>query len=680
MMKRALSMLLLPAVVMVMMMVPALAQSTTTDYVWAEAGLALRHPAGWTAVPAGDAERRTLTITAPAQGDALPAVLQVIVLPAVPESERDTWLTEALRALEVQPARPFSLVEEDIERRVALARSRDGAQIGRGWIQTGPEGTLLLVGRAAVTDDIGFIRRFNALSHSLTTMLDLPLPAVAPGRRWQQVAGTADGLFAWTNPAALLFLPPERVLLVDATAGLVTLDAHTGAVLALVPFAAAAQPVAAAAGPDGSLYIADTLCACVQRWWAGGWSIASAGYAAGAPGSLAVAADGTLYATDAGPDGLPLVRALAPEGRETRLLFPSPLTALPLLFMGPDDRLHALTLEGAVLRLAGDAFSPAGTLEVEGGLPGVRALAPAAGGGAWLAVPDGVLGVDAAWQVTERRLLAGLLPEPPLNATVTVTALAAAPDGGLFLGAAGDFGGVALALQPGLPAGRTGDERLRPGQVVAGALDARTRSQMWTFGARAGDPVQVYVSSDLFSGLDVALRLIAPDGREVAFVDMLEVTADLAARFPESLPLNPADPALLVPRLPQEGVYVLLVERSSGAGTYQLGLSQPQPLPETPAPVYGALSEALPEQTYTLAARAGDLLTITVSEAGGTLLPALRLYNARGDEIAYADSLSSPAPGINAQLVQVRLPGSVSVRVVRQDGSGPYRLTWQQTR
>jgi hypothetical protein len=170
----------------------------------------------------------------------------------------------------------------------------------------------------------------------------------------------------------------------------------------------------------------------------------------------------------------------------------------------------------------------------------------------------------------------------------------------------------------------------------------------------------------------MALRLIAPDGTEVAYNDDQQ-GADLFGIYDAQIP----DIAL-----PQDGTYTVRVEWRQGQGTYVLGVSAEQPLP---APgddgvirLGGRLQDVFPVQRWAFAGRRGDVLTLTLSSAeGGALDPALALYQPDGRLLAYNDDASDAVLETSAQLAQVSLPadGTYTIAATRYEGAGRYSLT-----
>src|SRR5690606_12076696 len=99
------------------------------------------------------------------------------------------------------------------------------------------------------------------------------------------------------------------------------------------PFDNPAHPTAIAIDGVGIVYIGDTVCRCVRRMSATGeWLDPVGSFAGGAPFSLAVGADGTIYATDRIDVGYILRIIGAPRNRTVGLNFNA--SAPPLVTVG----------------------------------------------------------------------------------------------------------------------------------------------------------------------------------------------------------------------------------------------------------------------------------------------------------------------------------------------------------
>jgi hypothetical protein len=219
-------------------------------------------------------------------------------------------------------------------------------------------------------------------------------------------------------------------------------------------------------------------------------------------------------------------------------------------------------------------------------------------------------------------------------------------------------------------AGRVGSTNMIAGNVVQGVLDSTISQQVWTFDGLTGDIITLTAISDFLSAnLDLALRLLAPDGRELAYVDNLE---DLSL-------INPFDSQIDNLTLRQDGQYIVIVEAVFGEGRYHLGLSVSQTIDVSSGQVQitGAVSEALPVQRWLLDGRGGQSIQITMLSNSPTLDPVLALLSLNGNLIAENDDAFDSSLGLNAQITDVSLPsnGQYIIEARRFDGEGTYELT-----
>lgn len=148
--------------------------------------------------------------------------------------------------------------------------------------------------------------------------------------------------------------------------------------------------------------------------------------------------------------------------------------------------------------------------------------------------------------------------------------------------------------------------------------------------------------------------------------------------------------------LPSAGAYTIAVHRNSDQsgdtlGTYDLtvklvGAGEGSPLLVGAAgtAVYdqeltGTLTPAQWYQDWSLTTDAGDTLTITLTRAGGDLMPEVVLLGGSGQELSHGYTDNA---GASAQIKRYQLagPGTYTVRATRQNGqtgvtSGAYGLT-----
>lgn len=214
-------------------------------------------------------------------------------------------------------------------------------------------------------------------------------------------------------------------------------------------------------------------------------------------------------------------------------------------------------------------------------------------------------------------------------------------------------------------------------------LDAENSQRIWNYQGTAGETITLsavdlarIVPGDL--GLDMAIRVLAPDGREVAYNDD-QPGVDLFGVYDAHI-------SNLV--LPADGAYQIAVEWVQGSGTATLGLNSTQshPLDADGTTEIGGewrvrLQDAIPYQGYAITARAGQTFTITMTADSGDLDPALELFNPDGSTLVYNDDALNLELGTTAQIVNLTIPadGVYVLEASRFAGSGRYRVVIVET-
>ncbi len=655
-------------------------------YLWADASLTLAVPEGWDE-PYAETRQSLLTLdlaatlaSVPDRPPGIPAIRLTLFLDAtlVPDAEAGLLRSLELLGTPADPAEPPAEVEFFGQPGLrASGSSADGLLVGVAQLAGLPDGTVLLMtGRAAADVQADFLQLYDAVAASLAYAEDgaadgSPAP-LAFGVVWYTSTTLADGERAFVEPAGLALDPQtQRLYTADALAGVVQLDAVTGAVLALTPFEDPALPADVAVGVDGTVYVADLLCGCVRVLGADGMWAANVGegsFGADAPRSLAVDAAGNVYASDATDSGA-VLRVFNPAGAAREISVSTPSFTPPLLTTDPQGDLLLLTLEGDLLRYADGAVNAAAES---------LALPPTVTDFALyddllvIATEDaGVLLLTFAGE--ERGRVGRVVANFPLPGEfVRPVGVAVDAEGTVFVvDSDGSFGAVA-AMNTAVESGRIGSTQLVPGVAVQGVLNVGSPTQRWLLQGTAGQRVTITAVDSSGAGqLDLALRLIGPDGSEIAFND----------DHNSSALLNPFDAQLAGAALPLDGTYVVIVELVQGEGAYTLGVSTPQVLQLDAAgtgTANGSLSAVFPAQVWQFSGTAGQVITITLRSAGvGTLDPLVRLYAPDGTLLDENDDAFDAALGRDAQLVSVRLPqdGVYSIEATRFDGSGQYSLT-----
>ncbi len=384
------------------------------------------------------------------------------------------------------------------------------------------------------------------------------------------------------------------------------------------------------------------------------------------PAHLATGPDGTLYATNVESDGSISIRVfeggvlsreipLSADYQEQPLLSTTPDGRIVLMNpfgqlaeVGPDGIISLADLGPMVESLNDFALTPDDSVVVAGLHEGIFLLAP-----------NG----DFLTQV-------GTIVEalPGAGQVVAPSAVVVDQDNMLYFVDSDGFFGAISAMSPGIPQDRLGAEALVPDQIVQGLLSADTPSQSWSYTADAGTEITLTALDNSGVALDVALRVLAPDGSEIAYNDNHE-SQDIA---------NPADAQIAALSLPTDGDYSIVVEAVDGEGSYSLGLTETATLNLSegqPVELSGELNPVLPVHSWQLNGSAGQNLTITLAPTSGTLDPLLRLYGPDGSLIAENDDTENIGFGLGAEL-HVTLPddGSYRLEAVRFDGAGNYDL------
>ncbi len=217
---------------------------------------------------------------------------------------------------------------------------------------------------------------------------------------------------------------------------------------------------------------------------------------------------------------------------------------------------------------------------------------------------------------------------------------------------------------------RFGAEMLIDGESVQGILDEANPEQRWTFEGNAGDTLTISATEVSRTGvLDVALRLVAPNGAEAAYNDD-QRGADLYGALDAQIPDH---------RLPEDGTYTIVVERVAGDGLYSLGISRSRSFTlnaEQVTRLDGGLDDAHPRQHWRFEGQAGQVFTLTMRAENGSLDPLLQLYRPDGQLLAWNDDAADSAMGVTAQIVQVALPvgGTYTLDATRFEGAGDYSI------
>lgn len=627
-------------------------QDTPQPYAWHSGDLSLVIPAGWSvsaedpALQLESGSMRLLLTTGP----------------------RDFAAYEPLAPLQFALAEHgFSLLSYTSETvfglpglRAAIAsgqRALNGTALA-GWT---PDGRfIVLFGGAQPADRARWDRAFADVLTSLTFSASSP-PAAPPYRQiWQTetdlLTGSADMLA--TGLTAL----NGRVYVAVQGRGVVVLNTSNGALIGENPFPDPAQPMDIAA-VDEIVYVADSVCRCLLRLRTDGtWLDPVGTFGPNAPLRLQARPDGSLAALDRSGEGYAL--QLIDDARSTTINLSFNAAAPPLIDVLADGSAVVIEWLTSLMdsSISGALFTLAdGAPQLVRWLPftpeQVRDTAGLNEGQILFALADGTLAVERPDGQIE-----GLVRLP-----VPARRLSVGHDGTIY--ALLDSGQIAAYSNQGEP-DRVGSPLLMSGVPVIGTVSQAAPVQQWQYRGVTGERVTINAIAPGNSiGLDAALRLFAPDGRELAYNDD-HLGPDLNGVY---------DAQIREFILPQTGTYTVQVEWVQFSGSYVLLIARDHtfaPQVDTPVTLNGRIFDAQPVERWVFNGNAGTALTVTMIAETDNLDPTLKLLDPYGVPLAYNDDGRDPELGTNAQLFRVTLPvtGQYVIEASRYAGSGSYVL------
>ncbi len=661
---------------------PLSAQGNVLSYSWEAGDLALVYPSDWEAPLSAESETELTLYLAQALVDTpdtrppgIPFITLTIIFPTDSEEEElpnlDALLQVAMQEIGIQSnaLQPTTLL--DARGVMTSGTSADGLLYGLGRVAQLPDDSILLVtGRGLTDQQDDFAYTFDTVVNSLVVGASLAPALPEYGVMWYTERTQSDGDNSFLELGAMAYGPDDMLYVLDASRGVIQVDAQSGMEQAQIPYAGLATPSDIAIGQDGRIFVADTLCQCVQVYnpAIGLWLMAYDNFGEEAPISIAVGLDGTVFITDWDAETDQVSLRIDRAGTLETLVLDE-LFDQPLLTVDRGGNLLLVAEDGTVYQLEDGSIIPAFVL-VDTPVFVVDVTVDANNNLVLLSQDEGVLildhngdVVDYVGQVVEEFPLPGELVNP--------TGVAVGPDGTIYWADVDATSASLTAMSTRIEPGRVGLTQLQPNQPVQGSLDETTPSQRWSFTGTAGSRITISaVDAYETDSFNVALRLLAPDGREEAYNDDHE-SEDLPGEW---------DAQIADYTLPRDGTYTIVVERVDNEdGTYNLGLAQDHPLTLAAAGntvIQGMLSNVFPKDRWVFDGQAGQVLTITMNAESDTLDSYLRLVDANGTLIAENDDADDTELGSDAQLVEVRLPlnGKYTIEAARFVGEGRYQL------
>lgn len=639
---------------------PLSAQDDFQTFAWREGDLALLVPLSWPEpVAMADGERPALRLAAP-DGN---ATITLSLLDHVAlETSLPALLSEAL-AEQGTPgfATPSAITFAAAAGFELAGASPDGLHAGFARIARLFDGRVLLVTAIAPVAETAFAPLFDQIAGSIVPGADNEPLRDSYSVLWEQGGTDATPL---NRIDALASGPNRQLYALHGTGDILILNAETGEIISRPIHELVDGAVDLAVDGMGNIYLANPRCRCVAALSAAGdllWQIE--GFGENEPRQITLAND-TVYASDYDGRGA-FVRLV---GRGVNLpLRPDLYAERFWLAADRSGHLFALTDTGVGLSFDGRNYR---ALFADVSLPDVRAVEVDSRDHLVVASSSGgVIVLDRAGNLRER--LAARVASAPLPGEVLhPTALAALPDGTIIIADSRESGGHLTALSHHAQSFRIGEAELVAGQPVHGAISAGAPRQIWTYSGEAGREVTISAVDITRTGtLDVAIRLLGPDGAEIAYNDD-QMGLDL---------YSAVDAQITRQLLPSTGSYSVVVEHVQGDGLYSLAIVETQSLALDDSGVTrltGALSDAAPVASYLLEGESGQVFTFTMEALSGSLDPYLKLYGPDGTLIAWNDDAADYDMGITAQIVLFTLPASGTYRLdaTRYDGAGQYSL------
>jgi len=642
------------------------------EYQWIDGDFALRIPDGWETATLNKEGGISLEISqafASSPESRPPAIpfFRLIVFSDVAEDADLYGLLETeLRTIDIQATGPANtrFLANDFAI-VTTGISSDEFLFGIGYITRLDDGRgVALLGRGNLELRDNFIQLAEIIANSIVDGVDTISQALEYGVLWHVALIPADTLEPYINLQDIVY-QDGRLFALDLVFGVLELDPSTGDIIEVIDIPEDNQPTQLIAN-DSALYVSDLLCRCVHRYQNDEWDVVMDEFNLGFPNSIALDDTGTLYAVDQTSEFLQ-VRALAPDATEPQVFsFEALFTDIPFLISPDGEQLLAIFALGNMYQLDGVGFTQLDPLQLSNGI--IRRVSRALDGAMLVSTfENGIFIMNTEGEILNRlgRIVVGY---PLAGELVSANGVTVNPSDGTiyWVDSDGTYGNIS-ALSTSIERGRVGQSTLSRDIAVQGTLDEVTTEQSWSLPLQVGDRVTITTTS-LTSGFDIALRIFAPDGTEIAYI-LDDETRTLRNFF---------DARLLNYVAEQDGDYEILVESTFGVGNYELGATQLQTIDlNTTSSVTGNVSEVLPHDVWQFDATAGQTITLTMLATSGFLDPILRIYDADGELLEENDDALDGSLGRGSRIQQFEIPsdGVYYIESGRFNGDGGYELT-----
>jgi len=663
-------------VLLALLTIPSLAQESFTEYNWTFADISFRYPVSWDEpVQRFETETgrvnillaQTLVDSPETRPPAIPFITISLLREVTEETDIYSELENDLETAGINPigALPGSMFGEESVATRGLSNDGTLFGIGQGIELDDGRGILIIYGRTGAVQRDSFVTLFNAVSNSLNLSASGGAAQPEYGVLWHQSGDIVDATDAYLNPGGIAIAPDGFLYAVDGVEGILQIDPDTGQVESTVPIGEFTTPTDIAIASDNTIYVSDLACNCVHVIANGTEINTITGFDIEAPVSLAITPDDTLFVTDFSESGEVIIKSFSGGSQIGSLDLD--VSTQPFLTVDRAGELIALGDNSIVFKIVDGVFTEQYQLTRNIFPTAITVdfsnnLVIATGG-------DGILVFDRNGDLINQ-ITAPVDNFPEAGETLFPSGVVVSSDDTIyFVDGDGSFGNI-TAMSLSVEVGRVGSTNLSSGNVVEGILSENITRQVWTFDAARDDIITITALADFFTpDLDLAIRLLAPDGREIAYVDNPD----------NFVLLNPLDPQIDDLELNSDGQYIIIVERVFGEGRYQLGLNISETLDVSSGQVsvVGTVSEAIPVQRWVFDGRGGQAIEITMEAIGFSLDPYLTLITPNGTILAENDDAFDPALGLNAQITDLNLPanGLYVIEARRFDGEGNYELT-----